>query len=300
MKQHHVFLYILIALSLVLCLRYLGKKYINKIDTSEGFSQSADFVLKQNDDIYDAVYVEMYDELHQPEKRCNLEVNQIIQMTQPSIEYSCFLDLGSGTGSMVRELTRKGYRAFGIDKSSDMVSYSRKKDENIQIEQGDIIDPMIFESGTFTHIICNYFTIYSFKDKMPILKNCYQWITPGGYMILHLVDPNRFDTIVPVGKPLNIDSPQKYTNHRILETYVDLDKYHFKSVFDPKKYKIMETFTDNNSGKIRQNEQQLYMESKETILGMCNMVGFILQGQLNYQNITGNSFQYLIVLERPM
>jgi SAM-dependent methyltransferase len=300
MKQHHIFLYILMGLSLILCLRYLGEKYLSPTPTSEGFLQKGNFVVKTNNDIYDIFYSNHYDILHKPEIRSNLEVHNIIRMTQPSKEHSCFLDIGSGTGSLLNELTSYGYRAYGIDKSVDMIDYSQKKYPEIQVESGDALETLLFEKGTFTHIICNYFTIYQMKDKIQFFRNCYQWISPGGYLILHLVDPSRFDTIIPAGKPLNIDSPQKYTQHRILETYIEFDDFKYKSKFDPSEFSILETFTENITGQVRQNELQLHMETKEMILGISNIVGFILHGQMNYETISGDPYQYLVILERPM
>jgi SAM-dependent methyltransferase len=300
MKQSLILLYILIGLSLFLCLRYLGEKYVMPKNNYEGFQQNGDFVLKNNHDIYDIFYVGVYDILHKPTNRCNLEINNIILMTQPSKTYSYFLDIGSGTGSLVNQLNNYGYRAFGIDKSKHMVNYSQKKYLEIQVDQSDAMETMLFEKGTFTHVICNYFTIYQFKDKMMLFRNCYHWITPGGYLILHLVDPNRFDSIIPAGKPLNVDSPQKYTDQRILDTYIEFDDFKYKSKLDVTNMSILETFTDNAKGKVRQNEQQLYMESKEIIIGIANMIGFILHGQMNYESINGDPYQYLIILERPM
>jgi SAM-dependent methyltransferase len=299
MKQHSIFLFILLGLSLILCLRYLAKNYINSKPKIEGF-QDTNFVVKTDANIYDIFYVDRYDILHKPETRSNLEINNIIQMTQPSKEYSCFLDVGSGTGSIVNELSNYGYRAFGIDKSTDMVDYSQKKYQNIEVEKGDVLETMLFEKGTFTHIICNYFTIYQIKDKHLFFRNCFQWITPGGYLILHIVDSQRFDTIIPAGKPLNIDSPQKYTNRRLLETLIEFDVFNYKSKFDPVKLNIIETFTSSKTNQVRQNEQQLFMESKEVILGIANIVGFILHGQMNYETISGDPYQYLVILERSM
>jgi SAM-dependent methyltransferase len=221
-------------------------------------------------------------------------------MTQPMKEYSCFLDIGSGTGSLVNELNKSGYRAYGIEKSFDMIDYSQKMYPEIQVENGDALETLLFDKGTFTHVICNYFTIYQFKDKLQFFRNCYQWITPGGYLILHLVDPNLFDTIIPAGKPLNIDSPQKYTHQRILETYIEFDNFNYKSKYDPKNFSILETFTENTTGQVRQNEQHLRIESKEMILGIANIIGFILHGQMNYETINGDPYQYLVILERPM
>jgi SAM-dependent methyltransferase len=300
MKQHIVFLYILIGFSLLLCLRYLGENYITIKSKIEGFQQNQDFILKINENIYDDFYVSVYDTLHKPKNRSILEIKHIIAMTQPSIEHSKFLDIGSGTGSLVNELNELGYNASGIDISTDMIEYSQNKYEKIQVEFADALDTMIFETGTFTHIICNYFTIYQFKDKMLFFRNCYKWITPGGKLIVHIVDKNRFDTIVPAGKPLNIECVQKYANERVLETYIDFEKYNYKSVFNPDNNLLLETFTDNNSKKIRQNEQDLYLESKEEIIHKCKNAGFLLYGQNDYETINGDINQYLIILERPM
>ena len=280
MKQHHILLYILIALSLLLCLRYLGENYVCQKPPLEGFQQDRPYVLKENADIYDEFYVEKYDQLYNPQKRNNYEVKQIIKMTQPDLIHSCFLDIGSGTGSLVQELMEAGYRTYGIDTSKAMIDYSQNKYPDIQVEYGDANEIMLFDMGTFTHVICNYLTIYQFKDKLRLLKNAYRWLTPGGYFILHLVDPTRFNTVIPVGK---------------------FDDYTYKSRMEvnAKQTKLLETFTDETN-KVRQNEQNLCMEPKETILAMAKLCGFILHGQLNYETLYNDPYQYLIIMERPM
>jgi len=300
MKQHFIFLYILISLSLLLCLRYLGENYVTIKPNVEGFTQNEDFILKTNENMYDAFYVNVYDTLHKPKNRTNLEIKNIITMTQPSIQHSKFLDIGSGTGCLVNELNEYGFNAYGIDNSVDMINYSQNKYKKIQVEFADALDTMLFEKGSFTHVICNYFTIYQFKDKHLLFSNCYHWITPGGKLLLHLVDKNRFDTVIPCGKPLNIESPQKYTSERVLETYIEFETFNYKSVFNPKNDILLETFIDSNRGKIRQNEQELYMETKEDIIFKCKRVGFTLYGQVNYDNINRDINQYLVILERPM
>ena len=58
------------------------------------------------------------------------------------------------------------------------------------------MDFMNFDAQSFTHITCLYFTIYYIKDKTRLFKNCYDWLKPGGYMVLHLVNRNMFDPIL--------------------------------------------------------------------------------------------------------
>ena len=42
-----------------------------------------------------------------------------------------------------------------------------------------------------------------------------EWLKPGGYLILHLVDRERFDPIVPAADPLIMVSAQKHAKERI-------------------------------------------------------------------------------------
>jgi hypothetical protein len=79
-----------------------------------------------------------------------------------------------------------------------------------------------------------------------------------------------------------------------------ISRFHYKYKYDPTNSKILETFTENITGQVRQNEQHLFMDSKEMILGIVNIVGFILHGQMNYETINGDPYQYLVILERPM
>jgi len=304
------YLNVLIVICIIMVIRYFaGILFPDEPDNKyEGFEQSEPFVLKQNQDIFqDTFYSEIYDEIHIPSKIAKTDIQQIIKMTQPSKEYSCFLDLGSGTGNLVNELVLKGYRAYGIDKSQIMVDYSQEKYPDIEVKCSNVNEPMTFEPGIFTHIICNNFTIYHFEQKIFLFKNVFHWLTPGGYFLLHLVDPNKFDTIIPSGKPSIVNTPQKYTKNRITETSLDFKTFKYKSKYDfsssqsiNKQVVLTETFTDESHQHTRQYEQTLYMESKETILSIAKQCGFILHSQSDYSITIGDPYQYLIILERPM
>jgi len=279
----------------------------NEDNKYEGFEQSTPFVLKQKEEVFqDKFYSEIYDDIYIPSIIAKTDIQQIIKMTQPSIEYSCFLEIGSGTGVLLNELQNKGYRAYGIDNSETMVDYSLSKYPNIDVKCENVNDPMTFEKGIFTHIICNNFTIYQFQNKNIVFKNTFHWLTPGGYLFLHLVDVNKFDTIIPAGKPSIIDNPQKYSKKqkRITETVLDFQKFKYTAKYDLSQQNVVltETFIDDINQHTRQYEQILFMESKETILTLAQQCGFILHSQSNYSLTTndGDLYQYLILLERPM
>ena len=304
------YLNFLIVISIIMVIRYFGGiLFPDEQDPKyEGFEQSSPFVLKQNEQVFqDSFYSEIYDEIHIPSSVAKSDITQIIKMTQPSKEYSCFLDLGSGTGELLNELVLKGYRAYGIETSQIMVDVSLEKYPDIQTKCLNANEPMAFEPGFFTHIICNNFTIYQFENKMILFKHVFHWLPPGGYLFLHLVDPNKFDTIIPSGRPSIINTPQKYTKNRITETFLDFKTFQYHSKYDFSNYSpdnnkihLVETFTDEKNQHVRQYEQTLFVDSKETILSIAQQCGFILHSQSDYSSFKGDPYQYLIILERPM
>ena len=185
---------LILAIILLLLLIY---RSLQPKTNSEGFQQKEPFVMKRNEDTMDMFYAELYDSLHDVSRRADSELIHIINTTSPSTNQSVFLDVGSGTGYVVNELAEAGYTAYGIDKSKAMVEYAQSMYPDIEVLNGDILEPMSFEKGTFTHVLCTYFTIYNFRDKKQFFRNCYHWMQPGGYLILHLVDKDNFERIIP-------------------------------------------------------------------------------------------------------
>lgn len=267
-------------------------------ENQEGFNQERGFVLKREQDIYDDLYVDMYDNLKDTAHRSELELIQILKMTEPTTKHSNFLDIGSGTGYIVNQLNAAGYRAYGLDKSKSMVKYCELKYPNIEIKQGDVFDSMIFERGTFTHILCTNFTIYEFKDKVSFFRNCQAWLMPHGYLILHLVKPDKFNITNP-NREQN-DTKNKSKN-RELEITATFDDYSYKAYYDnsdPSTMTFTETFVDKKTKHIRQNEQTLYMDSIENIEKMASSAGFIFHGKVNMKKCSnGDENQYLYILE---
>jgi SAM-dependent methyltransferase len=152
-----------------------------------------------------------------------------------------------------------------------MVTYAEQKYPFSPFIEGDVTIPMQFESNTFTHICCVDFTIYLFMDKSNLFHNVYNWLTSGGYFILHLVNPDTFDTIIPAGKPFDKLYDYIPTQKRILETSVEFEDFHYKSKYvlgssSNNPWKHMETFNDKKTKHVRQNELHLFMDTIENIL----------------------------------
>ena len=111
---------------------------------SEGFTQTEPFVYKYGKSGIDAFYADIYDSLHDTSKRSQRELIKIIKMTEPSVEHSTFLDVGSGTWYVVNELTDAGYEAYGIYNAKDMLTYAMNTYPDAEYVYGDVLDSMQF------------------------------------------------------------------------------------------------------------------------------------------------------------
>lgn len=295
-------------------------KQIRKLREPEGFVQKEKFIVKYNNDIYDSFYSEIYDEINKTNIRLEKELSIIINLTQADYNNSYFLDIGSGTGYAVNELNELGYNAFGVDQSEAMIKYSETKYPNSNYKCGDIIEPMLFEKNIFTHVLCLYYTIYHFKDKQMFFRNCYHWIQPGGYLIVHIVDPSKFDMAVPSAKNDFFGSPKKKNDLRNKDSIVDFTHFQYKSSYhelnstrssplstsestsscssvEPILLQI-ETFKDRETNSIRQNEKQLYMENIQEIIRMAIYNGFTIKSKVELKSSMMDENQYLYFFER--
>jgi len=257
----------------------------------EGFQQKEQFTMQRGNDVYDEFYSEIYDKLNKTETRSERESIEIVKATYPDKDQSVFLDIGCGTGCLVNALKRRGYNAIGVDKSNAMIETGKKQHQNAKgsMQCGDAMDPMLFERGTFTHILCMDRTVYEIEDKVAFFRNCKHWLQPGGYLIMHLVEPGKFNPVVPLGQPSGIigTSVQLKTpdGKRVTDTAIDFLDFKYKSAYDFSQLKDAgtvvqkETFTDAASSKVRQNEHTMYMASPSSILEDARYCGFLMTGE---------------------
>jgi hypothetical protein len=139
------------------------------------------------------------------------------------------------------------------------------------------------------------------QDKRTFFNNCMQWLKYGGYLVVHLVDREQFDPILPPGNPLYIVSPQKYAKERITKTKITFNDFVYTSNFDLIPSKDIAIFNEKfkfNDGRVRKQEQTLYMEDTEQIITMAQEAGFILQGKIDLVKCAYEN-QYLYIFVKP-
>jgi ubiquinone/menaquinone biosynthesis C-methylase UbiE len=267
----------------------------------EPFIQEKEFILKEGPQVYDKFYSEIYDDLIYDKVKNEYEVGEIINNTKPTSQ-SRLLDVGSGSGEIVSLFNKKGINAQGLEISDAMVKRSRKKFPQLKIKKDDATKVMLYPANSFTHITCLYFTIYYIKNKQQFFKNCYDWLMPGGALIINLVNRNKFDPILNAADPLVWVSPQKYAKKRITSSIIKFKDFQYKANFSLDKNdnlaEFTETMKDDKTGNVRKNIHKLFMPTQKHIISLAKEVGFILKGKIDLVNIQ-YEYQYLYILYKP-
>jgi SAM-dependent methyltransferase len=277
--------------------------FFNSLDrykVKEGFTQSDTFLFKKGPELYDEFYADIYDYLVFNNIKNDYEIGEIINTGNPDSR-SIILDVGSGTGHHVAKLAERGFNVIGVDISPSMVDKAKENYPDYKFQVGDVMNGSQFKYNSFTHILCLYFTIYYFKDKQQFFQNCMNWLMPGGLLIVHLVNRDKFDPILPPGNPLYIVSPQKYAKERITKTKINFNEFVYNSNFELDKNNNIATFNEKfkfNDGKTRKQEHMFYMEDHNDIVNMATDTGFIIQGIIDLMN-AAYEHQYLYVFVKP-
>jgi len=299
----HKFLYLLAFLISICMMMNYGRKQV------EGFEEKTNEFKSVNNvaEIYDDFYVDIYDQLVFSKNKNDYEIGTLIEQADMVKDQSMVLDIGSGTGHHVSSLKAHGFDAIGIDIAPSMVQKAQKTYPDLKFQVADALNPNLFQEQTFSHITCFYFTLYYIQDKRSLFENCMNWLKPGGYLAVHMVNRDKFDPILPAGNPFTVVSPQSYAKKRIMNTTVNFDAFEYKSVFDMKETIqssdepnafMRETFKNNKNGNVRRNEHRLYMNTQSEILDIAKEVGFIIDSKIDLMNCQYDS-QYVYVLQKP-
>ncbi len=289
-----VLVFITLFLLIILVFKGFDKK-------REGFEQKDQFLIKSGPEIYDDFYADIYDYLVFNNLKNDYEVGEIINIASPSSN-SKILDIGCGTGHHVSSLGSKGLDILGIDISPSMIKTAKKNYPDYNFKVADALNGNEFERDSFTHILCMYFTIYYFNDKTQFFNNCFNWLIPGGYLIVHLVDRAHFDPILPPGNPLMYVSPQRYAKERITSTKVKFTDFSYSADFkldeSNDQAKFIEKFKNDSDGKVRKNELTLYMPDIQQITDTAQASGFTIEAKIDLLQCQ-YEYQYLYVFVKP-
>jgi SAM-dependent methyltransferase len=264
----------------------------------EGFSQTSPYVLKQNNSIYDSFYLDYYDE-YQSSDSYSIQDSDTIRTSTKITDNSSILDVGCGTGHLLQKLEQHDVHAFGLDISPTMVEHTKLKVKHSEVQCGNVTsDPMRYENDSFSHICCTHFTLYEIQDKNTFFKHCYFWLRKGGYLIVHIVNPELYKKAAPSIDLSSVSSKIQKTT--ISETTYDYERKINPSSSNKDECIVTETFTDSINGNVRHNEMTMYMESKRDLLKMAQDTGFEFVEEKTYINDLYDENQFLVILVKPL
>jgi SAM-dependent methyltransferase len=289
---------ILLFLSITLVVIWFRKE---NNDGTEGFSQEAEFVLKEGDDIFDEFYAQIYSIINEPGIYVDSVSNSVIKYTSIKPDESSLLLLASDTGEQSNSIKSKGYDVNTLFKYKSMFEQSRISYPLLDSKLARFDNPMAYDKGTFSHALCLGNIIYTIRDKIVFFRNIYNWLIPNGVFLLQLSDRSKFNTIKTGSNLGLIDSPQKYHDERITDSEIDfgsfkyLSRYDFRDAESDNLVYLSETFTDKYTKQVRKNEHTLYMENIDEILNQAFICGFSVSSKIN---LVEDEHQFIYVLDR--
>ncbi|MDQ7023425.1 MAG: class I SAM-dependent methyltransferase [Candidatus Gracilibacteria bacterium] len=103
------------------------------------------------------------------------------------------LESACGTGSIARELEKKGYNVFGVDLSEEMIKKANNKQKFIIGDMTSINLKLEYDI-----ILCNYNSVChlnSWEDWQKFFKNSYKHLKKGGIFIFDILTVFEFENM---------------------------------------------------------------------------------------------------------
>jgi SAM-dependent methyltransferase len=276
------------------------------LDNIETFANpdgpDGDTVILSNEHVYDEFYAKIYDMLADGELRHKTETNLTVgwaKSFRPEVETIKVLDVGCGTGHQVELFKKEGVgKAVGVDASEAMVAQSRKNYPKNDYRVHDIEQIGNFAASEFNLITLYYFTYYYLRDPEMMFKNAFQWLEPGGCLVIHLVNREKFDPILESASPFVAFSVQKYAKERITRSKVAFDKFDYEADFDiqGQNAEFREEFKFK-TGKVRRQVQRMVIPTMEQVVGIAEQNGFTYKQFMDLTAI-GYEYQFLFCFVR--
>jgi ubiquinone/menaquinone biosynthesis C-methylase UbiE len=301
-------LYWILALTILMMLVISEMSYLDKehFDTEEKGEKSR--VLEDPSDIYDDYYAKVYDQLFTTPERMSFEKNAIEEYALsawPQAEVKV-LDACCGTSPHSEWMCKKGVDIVGIDTSEAMLQKARDRCSSARFYRGDITRAETFAPKSFSHALLLYFAIYQFQNQKLVFDHIYSWLKPGGVLVVHLVDPEKFDPILDAASPFMMFSLQRYSKERILDSAITFDQFKYKSRFIKNRKTEDATFEEvltfdnpqlNDGLKYREHKHRLHMPSVDDMLELIKSSGFTRHEMLD-MTPAGYEYQYILLFTK--
>jgi SAM-dependent methyltransferase len=275
--------------------------FMESFISSGSSSSSSNVVVKKDADTKDAFYAAVYNQLFNQKVDNAYEVGAIMNKYPAISNQTVALDVGAGTGAYMNAFIQKGITNItGIETSADMIAQAKKAHgQNLNIVQGDPTVPSAFSPSTFTLVSMMNFEVYYIPNTEQLFSNIYAWLKPGGYFVLHLVDPHKFNPSSLLGGGGTTTTTSSTRTHA--QTAVKLNDFEYKSdvqLFPNDMVQYMEVFTHDKTGKVRKNVRNFKIPSPQSFIELATGVGFNMLGQIDLVKAQ-KEYQYFYLFYKP-
>jgi SAM-dependent methyltransferase len=266
--------------------RPVSGSFMESFVQNRGTGSTGNVIVKNGDDAKDAFYAAVHDQLFNQKVNNDYEVGAIINKYPDISNQTVALDVGAGTGAYMNAFIQHGITDItGIESSADMVAQAKKAYPglNLNIVQGDPTVVTAFKPESFTLVSMLNFEVYYIPNTEQLFSNIYAWLKPGGYFVLHLVDPRRFNAASMLGGD-NATTTTTTPTQKGAQSVAKFSDFEYKSdvqIFPNDVVQFMEVFTDDKTGRVRKNERNFRMPSPQTFIALAAGVGFNMLGQID-------------------
>jgi SAM-dependent methyltransferase len=132
------------------------------------------------------------------------------------------LDVGCGLGMQAARLSLRGWKAYGIDASDQMLRLGQYRfhavHKRVRLTRG-IAESLPFRSGSFDVVMCQG-AMDHFADKDRFVSEVARVLKPGGHFVVALANYESISCRIgqalhDLGRALRVETPQRYQFWRI-------------------------------------------------------------------------------------
>ena len=280
--------------------------FIESFVQNSGSSSSSNVIVKRDADTKDAFYAAVYDQLFNQKVNNAYEVGAILGKYPDISNQAVALDVGAGTGAYMSAFIQNGITDItGIESSSDMIAQAKRTYPSLKLNlvRGDPTVVSAFNPESFTLVSMMNFEVYYIRDPEKLFSNIYTWLKPGGYFVLHLVDPSKFNAagLLGLSQSQSQQQPASSDDRSTAQNTVKFNDFEYRSdvqIFPNDMVQYMEVFTDDKTGKVRKNVRNFKMPSPQTFIELATGTGFNMLGQIDLVKAQ-KEYQYFYLFYKP-
>jgi ubiquinone/menaquinone biosynthesis C-methylase UbiE len=152
--------------------------------------------IKTVNDPFDRNYARLFDTVFDVEPLFEYEITQIKAITKPD-KNSRVLDAGCGVGRHLQHILAmfKDAKVEAVDQSYQMIRRAMIRNPSAEFTTASLLGSGLYRPLSLTHILALHDTLCSNNatELSQVLTNFHRWLQLQGYLVLHILDPNKLD-----------------------------------------------------------------------------------------------------------